>query len=140
MHTHAYVYCLGCDHLEAQRPVVMMSQRITNPANLTYWALSTVYCNKWTLVIFQPVELAKLDHGSYTNGLSLISTMPGVLGRENHLFESVSVGYQCFRADRVIKKVTDSVADDKAEANLSRRIGAWFDVFLRFADRRFFHQ
>jgi len=101
----------------------MMSQRITNPANLTYWALSTVYSNQWTLLIFQPVELAKLDHGSYGNGLSLISTIPSVLGRENRLFESVGVGYQCFRADRVTKKVTASGANDKAEGNLSRGVG-----------------
>ena len=84
------------------------------------------------LLIFQPVELVKLDHGSYSNSLSLISTMPSVPGRENHLFESVSVGYQCFRADRVTKKVTASIADDKSEDNLSRRVGAWFDVFLGF--------
>jgi len=101
----------------------MMSQRITNPVNLTYWALSTVYCNKWTPLIFQPVELAKLDHGSYGNSLSLISTIPSVLGRENHLFESVSVGYQCFKADRVTKKITASIADDKAEGNLSHGTG-----------------
>jgi len=89
------------------------------PSQLNLLGIVHVYCNKWTMLIFQPVGLAKLDHGSYGNGLSLISTMPSVLGRENHLFESVSVGYQCFRADRVTKTVTASVADDKAEDNLS---------------------
>jgi len=84
------------------------------------------------MLIFQPVELAKLDHGSYGNGLSLISTIPSVLGRENHVFESVSVVYQWSKADRATKKVTASVADDKAEDNLSHRVGAWFHVFLRF--------
>jgi len=98
------------------------------PSQLHLLTLSTVRI----LLIFQPVELAKLDHGSYSNSISLISTMPSVLGRENHLFESVSVGYQCFRADRVTKIVTASIADDKSEDNLSRRVGAWLDVFLRF--------
>jgi len=64
-----------------------MSKRIKNPACLTYWTLSTVYYDKRSLLIRQPVALAKLD----PYGPSIRFTEPSGFGYENRIFGGVGV-------------------------------------------------